>query len=169
MKFNQDLCLRTCDMNSTPGSVVPLTMFKMYSMIMPYRQFAINPFSFWKHLPRLILASFSPALSLWWWPAPLQILIVAASQPHLVLARQDRICGNRGPAGGPPTPQRGLQLLPHCWGQGGGGGEDFEKILELELWPVIQCDWSIHWNKGHWKLHFEIVFKFMWPKGLECV
>ena len=114
MKFNQDLCLRTCGMKSTPGSVVPLTMFKMYSMIMPYRQFAINPFSFWKHLPRLILASFSPALSLWWWPAPLQILIVAASQPHLVLARQDRICGNRGPAGGPPTPQRGLQLLPHC-------------------------------------------------------
>ena len=57
----------------------------------------------------------------------MQILIVAASQPHLVLARQDRICGNRGPAGGPPTPQRGLQLLPHCWGQGGGGGEDFEK------------------------------------------
>ena len=39
---------------------------------------------------------------------------MAASQPHLVLARQDRICGNRGPAGGPPTSLRGLQLLPHC-------------------------------------------------------
>ena len=27
MKFDQDLCTRTCDMNSTLGSVVPLAMF----------------------------------------------------------------------------------------------------------------------------------------------
>ena len=62
---------------------------------------------------------------------------MAASQPHLVLARLDRICGNRGPAGGPPTPQRGLQLLPHCWVQGGGGGGILRR--GSRFWSCNQC------------------------------
>ena len=58
----------------------------------------------WFPLPRLIRLPLFPRPYLYEAglpPSPLQILIVAASQPHLVLAQEeDRICGNGGPAGG---------------------------------------------------------------------
>ena len=58
----------------------------------------------WFPLPRLIRLPLFPRPYLYdacLPPSPLQILIVAASQPHLVLAKEeDRICGNGSPAGG---------------------------------------------------------------------